>query len=98
MIMRRALFLSLLTLLSMSQAVAQDDYTPFVREGVQWVCYFENNKDFDVMGFQPGRTFFTLEINGDTVIDGKAYKAMHKYGGFNVELGARFDVKRTSYK
>ena len=31
-------------------------------------------------------------------IDGKAYKAMHKYGGFNVELGARFDVKRTSYK
>ena len=80
-IMRRALLLTLLALLGLSQMAAQDDYTPFVREGVQWVCYFENYKDFDVMGFQPGRTFFTLEIKGDTVIDGKAYKAMHKYSG-----------------
>ena len=94
--MRRALFLTLLALLGMAQAMAQDGYTPFVREGVQWVCYFY--WDTNYMGFQPGQTFFTLELKGDTVINGKAYKAMHKYGGFNVELGARFDVKRTSYK
>ena len=82
MIMRRALFLSLLTLLSMSQAVAQDDYTPYVREGVQWVCYFYWDNDY--MGFQPGQTFFTLELKGDTVINGKEYKMMHKYSGIGV--------------
>ena len=79
--MKKILFILTIALLGTGRMAAQDDYTPFVREGVQWVCYFDNYKDFDVMGFQPGRTFFTLEIKGDTVIDGKAYKAMHKYCG-----------------
>lgn len=71
-----------MALLGISQMKAQEsDYTPFVREGVQWVCYFENNKGDNYMGFELGRTFFTLEIKGDTVIDGKSYKAMHKYSG-----------------
>ena len=74
MIMRRALFLTLLALLGLAQAMPQDGYTPFVREGVQWVCYFVHYWDNDYMGFQPGQTFFTLELKGDTVIDGKAYK------------------------
>ena len=63
--MRRALFLTLLALLGMAQAIAQDGYTPFVREGVQWVCYFVHYWDNDYMGFQPGQTFFTLELKGD---------------------------------
>ena len=82
MIMRRALFLTLLALLGMAQAIAQDGYTPFVREGVQWVCYFY--LDTNYMGFQPGQTFFTLELKGDTVINGKEYKMMHKYSGIGV--------------
>ncbi|MBR3728098.1 MAG: dockerin type I repeat-containing protein [Muribaculaceae bacterium] len=80
--MKKIILMMAFALLGIGQNMAQEaDYTPFVREGVQWVCYFENYKDFDVMGFQPGRTFFTLELKGDTVIDGKAYKAMHKYSG-----------------
>ena len=82
--MRRALFLTLLALLGMAQAIAQDGYTPFVREGVQWVCYFVHYWDNDYMGFQPGQTFFTLELKGDTVINGKEYKMMHKYSGIGI--------------
>ena len=80
--MKKIILMMAFALLGIGQNMAQEaDYTPFVREGIQWVCYIENNKDFDVMGFQPGRTFFTLEMKGDTVIDGKTYKAMHKYSG-----------------
>ena len=78
---QKIMTLLLVLLFSLPGFAQEYEYVPFVREGVQWVCYFENYKDFDVMGFQPGRTFFTLELKGDTVIDGKAYKAMHKYSG-----------------
>lgn len=75
----------LLVLLSSLPGFAQEyEYVPFVREGVQWVCYFVHYWDNDYMGFQPGQTFFTLELKGDTVIDGKAYKMMHKYSGIGV--------------
>jgi len=78
--MKKFFLILALSLLGLGQMVAQESgYTPFVREGVQWVCYFENNKGDNYMGFDLGRTFFTLEIKGDTVIDGKSYKAMHKY-------------------
>ena len=73
-----------MVLLGIVQMAAQDGYTPFVREGVQWVCYFVHYWDNDYMGFQPGQTFFTLELKGDSVIDGKEYKAMHKYSGMGV--------------
>ena len=79
--MKKILFILTITLLGTGRMAAQDDYTPFVREGVQWVCYYDHFKDYEVSGFQRGRTFFTLEIKGDTVIDGKSYKAMHKYCG-----------------
>ena len=75
----------LLVLLSSLPGFAQEyEYVPFVREGVQWVCYFVHYWDNDYMGFQPGQTFFTLELKGDTVIDGKVYKMMHKYSGIGV--------------
>jgi len=75
--MKKTLLLSILALLGMTQAVAQEyEYVPFVREGVKWVCdapYLE--------WMQMWHNYYTLELAGDTVIDGKTYKAMHKYSG-----------------
>ena len=78
----------LLAILGMTQLWAQEsDYTPFVREGVKWVCYFNsyycsayNNVQW-ARYYPRGKTYFTLELKGDTVIDGKTYKKMHKYSG-----------------
>ena len=82
--MKKGIALSLLALLVITQLTAQDfEYVPFVREGVKWVCYYDNlgyNSILDQY-YNPGRNYFTLEIKGDTIIDGKCYKAMHKYGG-----------------
>ena len=83
--MKKIILLALLALLGMSQAVAQEDeYVPFVREGVKWVYYYENNET-TWHGADPnlplGANYLTLEIKGDTIIDGKYYKAMHKYSG-----------------
>ena len=37
--MKKTLLLSILALLGMTQAAAQEyEYVPFVREGVKWVC------------------------------------------------------------
>ena len=67
----------LLALMGISQAVAQEyEYVPFVREGVKWECD-DAYLDWGVYVHQ----YFTLEIFGDTIIDGKCYKAMHKYSG-----------------
>ena len=83
--MKRILLILTLTFIGIGQMAAQESgYTPFVREGVQWVCYFVHYWDNDYMGFQPGQTFFTLEFKGDTVINGKEYKMMHKYSGIGV--------------
>ena len=73
----------MLALLGMTQAVAQEyEYVPFVREGVKWVYYYDS--PFETVGdeFIPqGRHYYTLELKGDTVIDGKHYKPMHLYSG-----------------
>ena len=83
--MKKIILMMAFALLGIGQNMAQEaDYTPFVREGVQWVCYFVHYWDNDYMGFKPGQTFFTLELKGDTVIDGKEYKMMHKYSGIGV--------------
>ena len=67
----------------MTQTVAQEyEYVPFVREGVKWVYYYDS--PFETVGdeFIPqGRHYYTLELKGDTVIDGKHYKPMHLYSG-----------------
>ena len=83
--MKKIILMMAFALLGIGQNMAQEaDYTPFVREGVQWVCYFVHYWDNDYMGFKPGQTFFTLELKGDTVIDGKEYKMMHKYSGIGI--------------
>ena len=84
--MKKTLIIIMMALLGMSQMVAQEDeyeYVPFVREGVKWVCYYQNDGGYSIMDqyFGPGKTYFTLELKGDTVIDGQEYKALHKYGG-----------------
>ena len=83
--MKRLLIISMLALLGMTQAVAQEyEYVPFVREGVKWVYYYiyhGNPFSPDDPNLALGKVYLTLEFRGDTVINGKAYKAMHKYFG-----------------
>ncbi|MBR3728099.1 MAG: hypothetical protein IKN10_03885, partial [Muribaculaceae bacterium] len=76
--MKKTILITILALLGMTQAVAQEyEYVPFVREGVKWVCDAPN------IGYWPQdyHRYYNLELKGDTVIDGKCYKAMHKYRG-----------------
>ena len=84
--MKKTIIISILALLGMSQAVALEyEYVPFVREGVIWVYRYDNplssimDPDFEI-----GRHYFKLELKGDTVINGKVYKAMHKYSGASI--------------
>ena len=78
-----------MALLGMAQAMAQVyEYVPFVREGIKWVYFYDNS---EAMGnplinpdYEPGKNYFNLELKGDTVINGKTYKAMHKYSGSSI--------------
>ena len=82
--MKKTILLTLLALLSMTQAVADDyEYVPFVREGVKWVYGIQNHnyEPYDNPAQGDNMTYRTLELKGDTVINGKTYKAMHKYSG-----------------
>lgn len=82
--MKKTLILTLLALLGLTQAMAQEyEYIPFVREGVKWVyCIYNDGDFFDPDPHFPiGWTYQTLEFKGDTVINGRTYKAMHKYSG-----------------
>lgn len=77
----------LLALLGITQMVAQEyEYVPLVREGVKWVYYYVNSDEIypPDPNLSIGTVYFTLELKGDTVIDGKTYKAMHKYYGDNI--------------
>ena len=87
--MKKTILVVLLAVFGISQTFAQDhEYIPFVREGVKWICYYDkvNGSGFgyylvDEEPFHVGRNYFTLELKGDVEIDGKVYKAMHKYSG-----------------
>ena len=63
------------------------EYVPFVREGVKWVYEIVNYR-YNYVDENPdylGETIYrTLELKGDTVINGKTYKAMHKYSGNSI--------------
>ena len=75
----------LLLLLAANTAMAQDyEYVPFVREGVKWVYYYDNPDYWmsDEDNFIPyGEYYYTFEIKGDTIINGKSYKPVHLYSG-----------------
>ena len=63
------------------------EYVPFVREGVKWVCYYDNPVEGQDDVLPGGIHFFTFEIKGDTVINGKAYKPVHYYSGNDIDPG-----------
>ena len=57
-----------------------DEYVPLLREGVKWVCletkygiYGDAGDDYAIP------RFYTIEIKGDTVIDGTTYKKCYRY-------------------
>jgi len=80
--MKKTLFILILALLGMTQAVAQEyEYVPFVREGVKWTYSIQDyhyEKDYETNPARgDNKVYRTLEIKGDTVINGKTYKAMH---------------------
>ena len=84
--MKKTILFSLLALLGMTQAVAQEyEYVPFVREGVKWVYRIKyhdyDNQIVNNPALGNNTIYRTLELKGDTVINGKTYKAMHKYSG-----------------
>ena len=80
--MKKFLILFLLALLGMSQTMSQEyQYVPFVREGVKWVCSSEIPYSNPVQN----EHFFTLEFNGDAIINGQTYKAMHYYSGEKID-------------
>ena len=84
--MKKLFLILMLALLGMTQLAAQDDYdyVPFVREGVKWVYTYENYGGLSTPAnpnLAYGTVYLTLELKGDTVINGKTYKAMHKYYG-----------------
>ena len=88
--MKKTILFTLLALLGMTQAVAQEyEYVPFVREGVKWV-YYINDYNYHVDFYtNPARgdnkAYRTLELKGDTAINGKVYKALHLYSGESID-------------
>ena len=87
--MRKFFVFSMLALLGMTQAAAQDyEYVPFVREGVKWVYKITNLEYYMGQFTDPdlwGKIVYRiLEFKGDTIINGKTYKAMHKYSGSSI--------------
>ena len=89
--MKNLFLILLLALLGMTQAVAQEyEYVPFVREGVKWVyankTIFHDGGPYDKPDNGLGVVYHTLELKGDTVINGKAYKAMHMYSGEAIDM------------
>ena len=80
--MKNVILLSAFALLSIGQAAAQDyEYVPLVREGVKWTYSIQDYHYEEYYETNPARgdnkVYRTLEIKGDTVINGKAYKAVH---------------------
>ena len=85
--MKKTILITLLALLGMTQMVAQEyEYVPLVREGVKWVYYYYNPGEVypPDPNLAVGTVYLTLEFKGDTVIDGKTYKMMHKYYGDHI--------------
>ena len=86
--MKKLLIIALLALLGMTQAAAQDyEYVPFVREGVKWVCFYDNPCSDDTGNgtFLPtGDHYYSLEIKGESIINGKLYKPVHLYSGNSI--------------
>ena len=85
--MKKILLFLMLAVLGMTQMAAQEyEYVPFVREGVKWVYFYDNTDNLINPDLAPERHYFTLELKGDTVINGKSYKPMHKYSVHSINI------------
>ena len=61
-----------------------DEYLPLVREGVKWICLetkFYSSQDFSEELVDT--RFYTIEFEGDSVIDGITYKKCYRYSDTN---------------
>ena len=85
--MKKILIIQILALQGISQLTAQDyEYVPFVREGVKWVYWYKNDFTNSVLDMPCSLNYWTFEMKGDTVIDGKHYKPVHLcYMDYNKE-------------
>ena len=84
--MKTRILIAFLSMLGMIQAMAQEyEYVPFVREGVKWTYGIQDYHFEEDYETNPARgdnkVYRTFEVKGDTVINGKIYKAVHKYSG-----------------
>ena len=73
--MKKIIVISILTLLGITQMVAQEyEYVPFVREGVKWVYYYDNPFSPGVLDMDSYVQYYSFEMTGDHVIGDKHYK------------------------
>ena len=76
--MKKTLLLTLLALLGMTQAEAQEyEYVPFVREGVKWVYFYESPFAWEEYNMQEGIQYYSFEMKDDISIGDKTYKKVY---------------------
>ncbi len=73
--MKKTIDLIMLALLGISPSMAQNyEYVPFVREGVRWVYYYNNDFARSVLDMPEGIQYYSFEMGGDVLIDELYYK------------------------
>ena len=73
--MKKTIFFFVLSLMGISQAVAQEyEYVPFVREGVKWVYFYNNDFASNVFDMPEGIQYYSFEMEGVVLINDKLYK------------------------
>ena len=75
----KKILLLLLALMSFGHLYA-DEYIPLLREGVKWVCV---ETKIGVEEEDYGLRYYTIEVKGDTVVDGVTYKKCYRYSDVN---------------
>lgn len=78
--MKKGLLL-LLALMNFSHIYA-DEYIPLLREGVKWVCVETKevtDSDYPFPDSNVYTRFYTIELIGDTIIEGRTYKKCYRY-------------------
>ena len=71
------LLLAMLASINVGAQGTTYEYVPFVREGVKWVCFYDN---YDITEEQETRIqYFSFEMKGDTIFNGKHYKPVVLY-------------------
>ena len=73
--MKKIILITLFTLLGLTQAVAQEyEYVPFVREGVKWVYFYNNDFARNVLDMPEGIHYYSFEMGSDVLINDQYYK------------------------